>query len=200
MSELTLIPQWHDTINQVETNEPILGGGGGNANQATKELAENILWLRQQIDNRQAIKVGDIYHTTLRHANGAAVAAHHGYGTWQPFARGRVLMGATTMATSINTSTMQPSEYSVRDDSDNVATYLLGGEFGEFSHKLTIAEMPSHNHPIMDGDGGAGFGGRVDTGYNAVQQEISTIGARGGDKSHNNIQPSVVVGYWLRTA
>ena len=79
MSNLTLITgQWHDNINQVEKVEPILGGASGNANLATRQLAENILWLRQ---NMQSYKVGDIYTTTLDHANAAAVAAHHGYGT-----------------------------------------------------------------------------------------------------------------------
>ena len=55
MSNLTLTAQWHDTINQVETSEPIIGGAEGNANLATKQLAESLLWLKsdtqQKIDN-----------------------------------------------------------------------------------------------------------------------------------------------------
>lgn len=50
MSNLTLNPKpiWHDNINQVEVTEPILGGDGGNANLATRQLAENCLWLKQK--------------------------------------------------------------------------------------------------------------------------------------------------------
>ena len=55
MSNLTLTAQWHDTINQVETSDPITGGADGNANLATKQLAESLLWLKsdtqQKIDN-----------------------------------------------------------------------------------------------------------------------------------------------------
>ena len=40
MSNLTLTAKWHDTINQVETSEPITGGAEGNANLAPKQLAE----------------------------------------------------------------------------------------------------------------------------------------------------------------
>ena len=60
--------------------------------------------------------------------------------------------------------------------------------------------MPNHNHPIMDGDGGAGFGGKVDTGNVSSYHEVSTIGGRGGDQPHNNVQPSVVVFLWKRTS
>ena len=200
MSSLTITPKWNDSINQVEKNEPILGGAGGNANQAIKELAENIFWLKQQLSNKQTIKVGDIYTTTIRHENPAAVAAHHGYGTWLPYARGRVLMGATTMKATINVSNQaEVQEVSMIDQAGNTGIYQLAEEFGEITHKLTIAEMPSHNHSIMDGDGQSGFGGRVDTGVQSSYQEVNTIGKRGGDQGHNNIQPSVVVGHWLRT-
>lgn len=53
MSNLTLTPKWHDTINQVETNEVIMGGADGNANLATKQLAESLLWLKQQFETKK---------------------------------------------------------------------------------------------------------------------------------------------------
>lgn len=46
MSNLTINPQWHDAINQVETDEFITGGADGNANLATRQLAENLFWLK----------------------------------------------------------------------------------------------------------------------------------------------------------
>lgn len=49
MGNLTITPQWHDTINQVETDEFILGGADGNANLATRQLAENLFWLKNYV-------------------------------------------------------------------------------------------------------------------------------------------------------
>ena len=48
MTNLALTAQWHDAINQVETSDDIVGGANGNANLATKQLAENLLWLKKQ--------------------------------------------------------------------------------------------------------------------------------------------------------
>lgn len=48
MSNLNITPQWHDNINQVEVTEPIVGGDGGNANLATRQLAENTFYLEQE--------------------------------------------------------------------------------------------------------------------------------------------------------
>ena len=48
MTNLALTPQWHNDINQIERQELMTGGSDGNMNQATKQLAENILWLKKQ--------------------------------------------------------------------------------------------------------------------------------------------------------
>ncbi|MDO4427150.1 MAG: hypothetical protein Q4B88_03380 [Moraxella sp.] len=50
MSHLSLVPRWHDHINQVEPQEPITGGEHGNANLATRQLGENVLFLKQRLD------------------------------------------------------------------------------------------------------------------------------------------------------
>ena len=188
MSNLTLTAQWHDTINQVETSEPITGGAEGNANLATKQLAESLLWLKQQFETKktETYKVGDIYMTTINHADPAAVKAHHGYGTWVRYAEGRAPVGFS-------------------DNASDIAEYkTMGNTFGENTHKLTIEEMPSHDHKNNDcvaegtdynsnnmyyGDPGAGN-----------IEGIFKTGSTGGDQPHNNIQPSIVTGYWLRTA
>ena len=187
MSNLTLITgQWHDNINQVEKVEPILGGASGNANLATRQLAENILWLRQ---NMQSYKVGDIYTTTLDHANAAAVAAHHGYGTWERFAEGRTLVGFSTNAA----------------DPDNYKT--MGNEFGANTHTLTVEESASHNHNdgtfdrLLTASGVNTASGSDSTpGHVSVHGGGGKIQPVGGNQPHNNIQPSIVAGCWLRTA
>ena len=197
MSNLTLITgQWHDNINQVEKVEPILGGASGNANLATRQLAENILWLRQ---NMQSYKVGDIYTTTLDHANAAAVAAHHGYGTWVRYAEGRTVVGQSTQAAD-------PDDYKT-----------IGNTFGENEHKLTIEETPSHKHshssrfqhfmsPHFRGESiSSGDFDQREQEFQLHQISAAEFAeakeeSRGGDQPHNNIQPSIVAGCWLRTA
>lgn len=211
MSNLTLTAQWHDTINQVETSEAITGGAEGNANLAPKQLAESLLWLKQQFETKktESYKVGDIYMTTIAHADPDAVNAHHGYGTWVRYAEGRAPVGFS-------------------DNASDIAEYkTMGNTFGENTHKLTIEEMPSHKHSQNDvfnrfmGRGDAvestiGLtttssitpqhddtntsieivtGGLTDAAWNQqIEQSV------GGDQPHNNIQPSIVTGYWLRTA
>lgn len=51
MSNLTITPKWNTAINQVEISEYITGGASGNANQATRQLAENVFWLKQQTES-----------------------------------------------------------------------------------------------------------------------------------------------------
>lgn len=199
MSNLNLTAQWHDNINQVDVTEPIVGGDGGNANLATRQLAENILWLKQQIGSVEAYKVGDIYTTTINHVSADAVAAHHGYGTWVRYAEGRTVVGQSTKAAD-------PDDYKT-----------IGNTFGENEHKLTIEETPSHKHshssrfqhfmsPHFRGESVASG----DFAQREQEFQLHQISAaefaeakeesRGGDQPHNNIQPSIVAGCWLRTA
>lgn len=182
MSNLNLTAQWHDNINQVDVTEPIVGGDGGNANLATRQLAENILWLKQQIGSVEAYKVGDIYTTTINHISAAAVAAHHGYGTWVRYAEGRTVVGLSTKA----------------GDPDDYKT--IGNTFGENKHKLTIEEMPSHTHDITINSDDTIGNYPEDAAGRAGYFRTAITEATGGDQPHNNIQPSIVAGCWLRTA
>jgi hypothetical protein len=63
MSNLVLNPKWNSSINQVENGELISGGPDGNANLATKQLAENIWFLKDKVDNDLATKAdkADVY-------------------------------------------------------------------------------------------------------------------------------------------
>ena len=208
MSNLTLTAQWHDTINQVETSEPITGGAEGNANLATKQLAESLLWLKQQFETKktETYKVGDIYMTTINHADAAAVKAHHGYGTWTRYAEGRAPVGFS-------------------DNTGDIAEYkTMGNTFGDNTHQLKVDEMPKHVHRLAV----SGWSPtNQNTSLSASQVVLSskvldssmrlssilddvlsdnyTIeptdwASAGGNQPHNNIQPSIVTGYWLRTA
>lgn len=198
MSNLNLTAQWHDNINQVDVTEPIVGGDGGNANLATRQLAESLLFLKDKIDSFtgaidgvEAYKVGDIYTTTINHATADAVAAHHGYGTWRRYAEARALVGYST------------------NDSDLDDYNTMGNMFGDNTHQLTNEEMPTHSHPFTSGSQSSSVKvvdpNRVsfDSKYLTLATpapEGGVTGETGGNKPHNNIQPSIVVGYWLRTA
>lgn len=51
MSILKVDPRWNNSVNQLETDEYILGGPNGNINLATRQLAENIFWLKEKVDD-----------------------------------------------------------------------------------------------------------------------------------------------------
>lgn len=150
-------------------------------------LSERLTTVEQKINaisatTIESIKVGDIYITALDHANAAAVAAHHGYGTWERFAEGRTLVGFSTKESD-------PADYKT-----------MGSEFGANTHKLTIDEAPSHTHSVSFRTGGIGGSGRPATDSQSSNAANMVTESAGGDQPHNNIQPSKVVAHWLRTA
>lgn len=140
----------------------------------------------------QNYKVGDIYITT---ANGSP-SSRLGYGTWERFAEGRALVGFSSSG------------------SNSIPEWAktAGSEFGSYVHTLTEAEIPSHKHQSnmrIDGTDGTlidsklGFtttdGRRVDW-LDARSTRSTHTTEVGGDKPHNNVQPSIVVYFWKRTA
>lgn len=130
----------------------------------------------------QNYKVGDIYITVGE----GDPRVRLGYGVWQRFAEGRTIVGFTTSVSSTL------PEW----------TKVIERQFGEYDHKLTIDELARHNHPIQDGGNPeAGRGGQVETGNNVPYLVGSqSVGYTGGDQPHNNVQPSIVVYFWKRTA
>ena len=58
MSNIVFTPKWNSSINQVEVYEPITGGANGNANLATKQLAENVFYLKNEISTL-SIEIND---------------------------------------------------------------------------------------------------------------------------------------------
>ncbi|VWX31578.1 hypothetical protein ENHY17A_50387 [Moraxellaceae bacterium 17A] len=134
----------------------------------------------------EPIKVGGILITTNDYANSQEVHDGEGYGKWAKFSEGQLLLGIGSHTdkngTTKNISMMQ--------------------QLGEYEHQLTIDEMPSHNHAY-----GGEYGGTKNTGT-AVQsyepwEEPGNVSSgktleAGGNQPHNNIQPSIGVGMWLR--
>lgn len=81
------------------------------------------------------------------------------------------------------------------------STYTAGSTGGEAAHALTIDEMPKHNHEIDNYNVSAGnttaymtVQAQAKVGYNGNVQTLYT----GGDGSHNNMPPYMVVYMWKR--
>ena len=109
------------------------------------------------------------------------VAAYFGFGTWQAYGNGQVLVGLDAGQTEFAT---------------------VGKTGGEKTHKMTTSEMPRHKHGVMwSSEGGTGSGSGV-----LVRDALSggpwpysyQTGADGGDQPHNNLQPYITVYRWQR--
>jgi microcystin-dependent protein len=88
----------------------------------------------------------------------------------------------------------------------------FGLSYGDYEHRLTVNEIPAHNHgQRTDSDGGAdqpqvtnisgsidGLRGQTDPATSGKTQLMTDLA--GSNQPHNNVQPSIVIGVWKRTA
>lgn len=115
-------------------------------------------------------------------------------GTWKQI-MGRFLIG--TGAPELNDDGTSPGSYN----------YAAGAKGGEATHKLTVSEMPSHNHAY------SGSGDNTDYTWAAPNLRlryiyteenpypgILTSSYEGGGQPHNNLPPYLAVYMWQRTA
>lgn len=145
------------------------------------------------------IAIGEGFFTVNDYQSASEVAAAKGYGTWQRFAEGKALVGYSAQSGELG-------EYRI-----------MGNEFGANTHTLSLDESPSHKHSTAPWNK---FGARAsDTTTNTTAVEfdrtnttgelavgsfttanwtLATEKTAGGNQPHNNIQPSIVVAYWLR--
>ena len=85
-------------------------------------------------------------------------------------------------------------------------TYAIGTTGGEATHKLTVAEMPSHNHQIKTNNddwnnspNGGKYGTTHDGANSWYNTDWYTINS-GGNAAHNNMPPYLTVYMWKRVA
>ena len=154
-------------------------------------------WVRSFISDA-IYPIGGLYTTTVN----SDPAALLGFGTWQRFAEGRTLVGFSGDVTSATPDWVK----------------AVNSTFGEYAHALTNPELSSHSHNIVGDDqlqiGGA-FGndgltlrGNTAYPYDAFSTNTDSqargrayiTGVTGSNQPHNNVQPSIVVFIWRRTA
>ena len=124
--------------------------------------------------------VGTIYQTVVENSGPIRIG-----GTWERI-QGRVLIGV--------------GAYS--DINNEIQIFENQTSYGEYKHKLTVQEMPTHSHGqritanhIHNGACRADYDG--DGSFNNYPQGINTEPS-GGGLSHNNIQPSFAVFIYRR--
>ncbi len=108
-----------------------------------------------------------------------------------PDLRGRVIAGQDDMGgSSANTLTDAQADQ-------------LGGTLGEETHTLTTTELPAHTHGgLTDIDPNGGDGGSAsDPGLDYVTSNgAGTVsGSTGGGGAHNNVQPTIILNYIIKT-
>lgn len=74
---------------------------------------------------------------------------------------------------------------------------------GEYSHILTVNEMPKHKHDIQSTSGVLSKSNKLYP-FQMIQNEgqymdTNVCFSEGGSLAHNNIQPYLVVYFWRRT-
>ena len=81
-------------------------------------------------------------------------------------------------------------------------TFTANSSGGEYKHKLTISEMPSHKHQLKADSisGGSTYGVRDGTVAQSQFRTLSYMNTEGGDGAHNNMSPWKGVYRWCRIA
>lgn len=109
--------------------------------------------------------------------------------TWEVFAPGRVLIGAGK-GTDVNGTSME---------------FAVGATGGEYSHQLTVGEMPAHGHTIRyKANGGPLPWGWIyeknNSTASSTNESSSGIGLTGNSQKHNTVQAYMVAYMYHRIA
>lgn len=153
----------------------LLGEAGTAVNPQPWVRPADIVW-SELLD--KIYPVGSIYMSASL-STPSAVATALG-GTWVAWGAGRVPVGVDA------------------DDEDFDTAEETGGEK---THKLVLAEMPSHSHEVYGRTGTTAAGSNCFQGRNWSGTAVTTnSSSRGSDQAHNNLQPYITCYMYKRTA
>ena len=126
--------------------------------------------------------VGSIYTNMAVATNPATLL---GMGTWVAYGEGRVLVGKASSGTFD----------------------ALNEELGFETHELSVDELPAHGHSQNSSGGSASIqfaqnapSGNPRYASGAGLDTTRSVGDTGGGQAHSNLQPSITVYMWKRTA
>ena len=109
-----------------------------------------------------------------------------------PDLRGRVIAGQDDMGGS---SADRLTGLSGGVNGDN-----LGATGGSETHTLTTSEIPAHTHDFpIDGNNGSVDGTIVKSSITELNPHTKTTSSVGGDQPHNNVQPTIILNYIIKT-
>lgn len=84
-------------------------------------------------------------------------------------------------------------------------SFTASKTYGEYQHTLTISEMPRHDHAVITGTHQTSAPEKY--GFYPLRisdtiddSKFTYTRDKGSSSPHNNIQPSIVVFFWQRTA
>tara|TARA_Y100000588_G_scaffold244854_1_gene259102 strand:- start:32219 stop:32935 length:717 start_codon:yes stop_codon:yes gene_type:complete len=157
---------------------------------AINTLKQTVQDLENQIE-KERVSVGEIIEITGDSTNPATLK---GYGTWESFGSGQVLIGVGSHT----------------DDRGESKTWTDGQSEGEYKHVQTEAELAQHyhTHNTRNSDnvteakfsqGGEGDTDTIRTGGSGVGDKPRFINDAGSSSPMNNTQPSIAVYRWKRT-
>ena len=116
-------------------------------------------------------------------------------GTWVQFGQGRTLIGQGT-----------------GNDGSTSMSFTAESSGGEYKHKLSAEEMPSHYHNVVLNDdknellrihysrGTWGIYNEPNRNCGGVNTSAVITNSQGGSGYHNNLSPYITVYFWKRTA
>lgn len=136
--------------------------------------------------------VNRVTYAALFSAIGTTYGVGDGSTTFNlPDLRGRTVAGQDDMGgSSANRLTAQ---------SGGLNGDTLGASGGAETHTLTSAEMPAHTHTYSWGTGGAQAGGSFTAMIPAGFDNANTTSSTGSGGAHNNVQPTLVLNYIIKT-
>ena len=158
------------------------------------ESSKKVVTMDVLLQVLQIYKVGDLYLTT----NSSNPATTLGYGVWESYAEGRALVGYNGRNSLTPDWTRVPNnmfgEYSVALSEENN---------GEHEHKFsknatysTIDQAPNKTISFLAGDPS----GVTTHGGDDILESANYLKTSGKGVPHNNVQPSIIVFIWRRTA